>query len=402
MPFFSWLYRNGIWISLPAFILGGALLAFFILKVIRIIRHAHIVSVPLLEQQMINFPEPGRVILCTQGPRLSSRFAPLRYELLDETRVLRGRTTWFHARTSGVSWVRREVQRYQIPAPGSYVLRITGLQPGDPPEANHKIVFMRPHLARSVGCIIGILLASVLFIGSIVLFSLRFTPQELPTLKTPIIVLSVITGVALLAVFGSRAAKRREAAERQFALAQGWSYTQSYDDPAGVMRALQARLEKVCPEIEFRLDKSMTVEAGSRSAFLFGCEYRVRDWGPKTRHGSACLILSERFAAITNQVDLSWRSGLDKLLLSHQVDLVDSEFSRTFIVTSKDPAAAKRLLNAPIQARLLERIKASTNTIPNEVNFGPGGVVVLTWGYARHDDWLALLDLAREIEAVFE
>jgi len=179
MPFFSYLYRNGLWISVPLFFIGVALWVHFILGVIRRVREAHLLGVPLLEEQEIQFYEAGRVVLCTQGPLLSFRFAHLDYGLTgDNGMPLEGRTTWFHSKTSGFSWVRMEVKSYRIPMPGRYMLRIKGLEPGSTADAEHQIVFMRPYLARIIGHVIGIVLASLLFIGSIVLFFLRLLSKE--------------------------------------------------------------------------------------------------------------------------------------------------------------------------------------------------------------------------------
>ena len=44
-------------------------------------------------------------------------------------------------------------------------------------DADHRIVFMRPHLARSIARVIGIVLASMLLIGSVVLFLGRLLGQ---------------------------------------------------------------------------------------------------------------------------------------------------------------------------------------------------------------------------------
>ncbi len=170
MSLLSYIYRNGLWISVPLFVISVALLAYFILSVIRVVRQAHLLSVPVIEQQEIEFIEAGRVVLCTQGPLLSFRFAKLDYELTGDGIPIEGRTTWFHAKTSGFSWVRMEVKSYRIPRPGRYILRIKGLEPGSTADSNHRIVFMRPHLARSIGYVIGIVLTGLLFIGSIVLF----------------------------------------------------------------------------------------------------------------------------------------------------------------------------------------------------------------------------------------
>ncbi len=178
MHFISWIYRNGLWISVPLFVISAALLALFILNVIRVVRQAHLLSVALVEQQEIEFAKEGRVVLCTQGPLLSLRFANLDYELTGDGIPVEGRTTWFHSRTSGLSWVRMEVKSYRIPRPGRYILRIKGLDPGGAVDSDHQIVFMRPHLARSIGYVIGIVLAGLLFIGSIVLFFGRLLSRE--------------------------------------------------------------------------------------------------------------------------------------------------------------------------------------------------------------------------------
>jgi hypothetical protein len=173
MSFLSFIYRNGLWISVPLFVISAVLLGFFILSVIRVVRQVHLLSVPLLEQQEIEFANEGRVVLCTQGPLLSFRFSKLDYELTGDGVPIEGRTAWVPAKTTGFSWVRMEVKSYRIPRPGRYILRIKGLEPGSAADSEHQIVFMRPHLARSIGYVIGIVLAGLLFIGSIVLFFLR-------------------------------------------------------------------------------------------------------------------------------------------------------------------------------------------------------------------------------------
>jgi hypothetical protein len=178
MHFLSYIYRNGLWISVPLFVISAALLAFFILNVIRVVRQAHLLSVPLMEQQEIEFAKEGRVVLCTQGPLFSFGFANLDYELTGDGIPIEGRTTWFHSRTSGFSWVRMEVKSYKIPRPGRYILRIRGLELGRAVDSEHQIVFMRPHLARSIGYVIGIVLTGLLFIGSIVLFFGRLLSKD--------------------------------------------------------------------------------------------------------------------------------------------------------------------------------------------------------------------------------
>lgn len=91
MSFLTYIYRNGLWISIPLFVISAALLAYFSLNVIRVVKQAHLLSVPVLEQQEIEFTEAGRVVLCTQGPQLSFRFTKLDYELAGDGILVEGR-----------------------------------------------------------------------------------------------------------------------------------------------------------------------------------------------------------------------------------------------------------------------------------------------------------------------
>ena len=178
MSILTYIYRNGLWISVLLFVISAVLLTYFILNVIRVMKQAYLFSVPLQEQQEIEFTEAGRVVLCTQGPQLSFRFAKLDYELMGDGIHIESRKIWPPKRTTGLSWVRLEVQSYRILRPGRYILRIKGLEPGSTADSEHRIVFMKPHLARRIGHVIGIVLAGVLFIGSVVLFFLRLLSKD--------------------------------------------------------------------------------------------------------------------------------------------------------------------------------------------------------------------------------
>jgi len=178
MNFLNVLYRYGLWISVPVFGISAAMLVFCILDVIKVVKQARILSVPLLEQQEIEFSETGRVVLCMEGPLLTTRFGNLDYELrVAEGMPVEGRTTWFHAKTSSFSKVRMELKSYELPRRGRYILRIKGLEAGSKPDPEHSIVFMRPHLATSIAYVIGIILSAGLLIGSFVLFILRLTDK---------------------------------------------------------------------------------------------------------------------------------------------------------------------------------------------------------------------------------
>jgi hypothetical protein len=131
---------------------------------------------------------------------------------------------------------------------------------------------------------------------------------------------------------------------------------------------------------------------------IAGTEFGIG--GQKERLGFACLLESDRFASVDSQVDITERHSVDGLLLSHQVKLGECEFSRNFIITSKTPDSAKRVVSEPLQAILLE--SKSQLLSYYEINIGPGGAVILTGGNKSFEQWLLLIDLAHRIEWVFE
>lgn len=175
MEFFDFLYRNGLWISIPILVGGLTLLGSSIKSVIRLRVEKQILSVPVVEQQQVEFGESGRVVLCVEGPLFTRRFANTGFELRrDDGTPVRGRTTWFHARSSSFTRVRMEMRLFDLPMPGRYELRMPGIGKPQPGDDKHRVVFMIPHLAQTLFHIIGILLGSTLFIGSLVLFLLRW------------------------------------------------------------------------------------------------------------------------------------------------------------------------------------------------------------------------------------
>ena len=172
----DFLDRNVLWIAPPLMCIGALLLVFFIWSEVRLVKEAKVLSVPLVAEQNLEFLEAGRVVLCMEGPRFSRRYAGLDYELTTDSRApVEGRTAWFHARTTGVSRARMELQVYEIPHPGRYILRVHNLGAAQAGDAEHRLVFTRPHLAQTVGYIIGIIVSFGVFIVSLVFFVLRLT-----------------------------------------------------------------------------------------------------------------------------------------------------------------------------------------------------------------------------------
>jgi hypothetical protein len=176
MSALAFLDRNVLWVAPPLMCISALLLGLFIRSEVRLVKEAKILSVPLVEQQDIEFQEAGRVVLCMEGPRFSRRFAGLNYALSTADGVpVEGRAALFRATTTGVSWARVELRVCEIPHPGRYVLRVQGSGATQQGDANHRLVFTRPILAQTIGNVIGMILSFGLFIVCLVFFLLRLT-----------------------------------------------------------------------------------------------------------------------------------------------------------------------------------------------------------------------------------
>jgi hypothetical protein len=174
MAFLSFIYKYGIWISIPAFIFFVILLIMCITGVVRTGKQARLFSVPLVDRQGIELTEAGSVVLCMEGPILSRRFAKLEYELTGpDGLTVKGRPVLFRASTTGLTKARMELEVYEVSHPGRYVFQIRGLEGEKPTDAEHQMVFTRTNLARSMIYVMGIIIGGIFTIGSIVLFFLR-------------------------------------------------------------------------------------------------------------------------------------------------------------------------------------------------------------------------------------
>ena len=168
------IYKYWIWLGIPLMLAAAFALWMTITGVMATVKKAHLFRVPLMERQEVRFDEPGRVVLSMEGPRFSTRFGPVNFELKELSgEVVESSRAWFRARTSGISTARMELLKFDIPRPGPYVLIMTGLGPPQEGDHKHAVVFMRPHLGKSLAFVIGIVLASGVFITSLVFLIMR-------------------------------------------------------------------------------------------------------------------------------------------------------------------------------------------------------------------------------------
>ncbi len=213
-------------------------------------------------------------------------------------------------------------------------------------------------------------------------------------LKTPLIIIAVVGFLVALLAYISYDSLKHQQAVQEYAQAQGWRFSRA--DTLGI----GAKVEELFYEHKFDLSLIRTVETGKRNLYLFDCYYRFRiGTSTKGRPGTACLIQSDRFKSAGSPVQICPRTMLDGKLLSDQVDMGDSPFAREFIVQSKDPISARKIVNESVQSALLEHMKKAVYNPVEMIAIGPRGAVLLTGETREHERWHDLIDLARRIES---
>jgi hypothetical protein len=108
----------------------------------------------------------------------------------------------------------------------------------------------------------------------------------------------------------------------------------------------------------------------------------VRTWGSRYSWDLAGSVLLVRdVAGRGSAIDLA---DADSLITCEHVD--DTEFARSFIVLSKDPASAKAAIGEGMQEVLLRHMKAPLYD-PVRIALGTSGAVVLTGYQAEPERW---------------
>jgi hypothetical protein len=156
-----------------AALLGAALVAYSILRLLRVLRESILARLPALPEQDVRFAAAGTAVLCIEQPHFGMPFAGVDFAMRDDYgHDVPSTPIVFRSRVSGFSRVRLSVRAFEIPRAGRYRLVASGIAPGrDMSDA--AIVFARPFVGAMVACILGITFGGMALIAGVVLTSLR-------------------------------------------------------------------------------------------------------------------------------------------------------------------------------------------------------------------------------------
>ena len=215
-------------------------------------------------------------------------------------------------------------------------------------------------------------------------------------LKVPLIIIGLICFIGGVIAFARYQERKELQAARDYAQAQGWGFSRA------ATPEFKARAEKILANLDFSLYYISTIETGPRSLYLFHCAYKNRNASGRKNYsyGIACMIESQRFRSAVVPVEIDARDWTE-VMISDKVALGDSPFAQDFLVQSKDPVAAREIVNDAVQATILEHAKKPSYN-PVSITIGSGGAVVLTGRTDEPERLQDLIDLARRIEAAVE
>jgi hypothetical protein len=131
-----------------------------IVRLVRLARQPELARAPVAETASVTFAEAGPVELALEGPQLTPLFRGLDFALADAAgRLVPLRKLWLRTSSSGFTRVRQALYGADVPQPGPYTVRVTGMDPARDYGAV-AVVFIRPAGAGIVLTIVS-LLASV-------------------------------------------------------------------------------------------------------------------------------------------------------------------------------------------------------------------------------------------------
>jgi hypothetical protein len=144
-------------IALAGVVVGAALAAAMIARLVRIGRRPELARVPIVPEIAVAFAEAGPAELAVEGPRFTTKLGALSFQLLDPggTAVALHRI-WMRTSASGVASVRLARHRLALPIPGTYALRTTGIDPAIDYDGC-AVVFVRPSGSDVVATIVALL-----------------------------------------------------------------------------------------------------------------------------------------------------------------------------------------------------------------------------------------------------
>ena len=142
----------------------GCALVWLVGRLLRSNRDDVQIILPLVQEQKVNLPAAGEMVLRIEMPRVDTDHRRLQFEIVEPqsgksiTMAHRGRTN--SGATYALTTMKVPAGRMTVSHPGSYVIRVAGMTPGKDYSV-YRLMFSRPYLGRMAFQIVGLALCGV-------------------------------------------------------------------------------------------------------------------------------------------------------------------------------------------------------------------------------------------------
>ncbi len=164
-----------------AFFFLGGLLVWAVTRLMRSNREQFVAGGPFMAEQEFMISAPAALVLLVEVPRFGSDFRQLEFEVVDkaggEPTKLRYDFVRAQGAVYGVTTMRVPIGRVTVQRPGSYLVRVDGLQPGAD-YSRCRIMLSRPYLGRMVLQIISIVICAIGTLLSLLLALWQVLPLQ--------------------------------------------------------------------------------------------------------------------------------------------------------------------------------------------------------------------------------
>ena len=167
--------------SSGTFFLFGSLLVWVIVHLLRSNREQLLASGPMIAEQEFALGEAAALLLLVEVPRFGSDFRQLKFEMVQQATGRSTKLSYDFVRAQGAVYgattMRVPLGRIRVEGPGSYLVRVAGLQPGRD-YSQCRIMLSRPYLGRMVLQIVGIVICAIGMLLSLLLALWQVLPLQ--------------------------------------------------------------------------------------------------------------------------------------------------------------------------------------------------------------------------------
>lgn len=167
--------RAWLWLSLPLALIGLVVLSAMLLRLLEHVKTSPQISARLIEHQEITIDMTGPLLLHGEGPRFTTAFGKLDFQLIEKStdRKIEMTTVWLKSSSSGIKHSRLSLRAFYIDSAGRFKLIIGGLDNSCGAETC-RIVITQDDRGKLLGTIALLVVSVISFLAGLIVSLIVF------------------------------------------------------------------------------------------------------------------------------------------------------------------------------------------------------------------------------------